>query len=251
MADAKTKKKKFVKIIAPKQFHEQVIGESPVADPRLLVGRKIKINMMSLTDDPKNQNIQINFLINNLKGESVSTEIIGYTLLPAFVRRLVRKDKKRIDDCFIAKTNDNKKIILKTFLLTLNKTTKPVLKALRKQTQELLKSNVSKKPYDELVKEIFSHRLQNETRKKLAKIYPLKQCEIRDMQLVFEKTYKEETPKQKEVKVEKPAKKEEPTERKKEPKKEEKPKEEPRTEVKEKPKEDKKEEENKNAKTNN
>ena len=249
MADAKTKKKKFVKIIAPKQFHEQVIGESLVADPRLLVGRKIKINMMSLTDDPKNQNIQINFLINNLKGESVSTEIIGYTLLPAFVRRLVRKDKKRIDDCFIAKTNDNKKIILKTFLLTLNKTTKPVLKALRKQTQELLKSNVSKKPYDELVKEIFSHRLQNETRKKLAKIYPLKQCEIRDMQLVFEKTYKEETPKQKEVKVEQPAKKEEPTEKKKEPKKEEKPKEEPKTEVKEKPKEDKKEEEN--AKTNN
>lgn len=249
MADAKTKKKKFVKIIAPRQFHEQVIGESLVADPRLLVGRKIKINMMSLTDDPKNQNIQINFLINNLKGESVSTEIIGYTLLPAFVRRLVRKDKKRIDDCFIAKTNDNKKIILKTFLLTLNKTTKPVLKALRKQTQEILSSNASKKSYDELVKEIFLHKLQNETRKKLAKIYPLKQCEIRDMQLVFEKTYKEETPKQKEVKVEKPAKKEEPTEKEKEPKKEEKAQEEPKTEVKEKPKEDKKEEEN--AKTNN
>ena len=178
MADAKTKKKKFVKIIAPRQFNEQVIGESLVADPRLLVGRKIKINMMSLTDDPRNQNIQINFLINNLKGDSVSTEIIGYTLLPAFVKRLVRKDKKRIDDRFIAKTNDNKKIILKTFLLTLNKTTKPVLKALRKQTQELLKSNVSKKSYDELVKEIFLHRLQNEIRKKLAKIYPLKQLHI-------------------------------------------------------------------------
>lgn len=244
MADAKTKKKKFVKIIAPRQFNEQVIGESLVADPRLLVGRKIKINMMSLTDDPRNQNIQINFLINNLKGDSVSTEIIGYTLLPAFVKRLVRKDKKRIDDRFIAKTNDNKKIILKTFLLTLNKTTKPVLKALRKQTQELLKSNVSKKSYDELVKEIFLHRLQNEIRKKLAKIYPLKQCEIRDMQLVFEKTYDEETSKQKEAKVEKPAKKEEPIERKKEPKKEEKPKEEPKTELKEKPEEDKKEEEN-------
>lgn len=249
MADAKTKKKKFVKIIAPRQFNEQVIGESLVADPRLLVGRKIKINMMSLTDDPRNQNIQINFLINNLKGDSVSTEIIGYTLLPAFVKRLVRKDKKRIDDRFIAKTNDNKKIILKTFLLTLNKTTKSVLKALRKQTQELLKSNVSKKSYDELVKEIFLHRLQNETRKKLAKIYPLKQCEIRDMQLVFEKTYDEETSKQKEAKVEKPAKKEEPIERKKEPKKEEKPKEEPKTELKEKPEEDKKEEEN--TKTNN
>lgn len=249
MADAKTKKKKFVKIIAPRQFNEQVIGESLVADPRLLVGRKIKINMMSLTDDPRNQNIQINFLINNLKGDSVSTEIIGYTLLPAFVKRLVRKDKKRIDDRFIAKTNDNKKIILKTFLLTLNKTTKPVLKALRKQTQELLKSNVSKKSYDELVKEIFLHRLQNEIRKKLAKIYPLKQCEIRDMQLVFEKTYDEETSKQKEAKVEKPAKKEEPIERKKEPKKEEKPKEEPKTELKEKPEEDKKEEEN--TKTNN
>ncbi|TKJ17880.1 hypothetical protein CEE44_05155 [Candidatus Woesearchaeota archaeon B3_Woes] len=246
MADVKSKKKKFVQIIAPRQFHEQVIGESLVADPRLLLGRKIKVNMMSLTDNPKNQNIQIKFHINNLKGENVSAEIIGFTLLPAFVKRLVRKDKKRVDDCFKAQTSDNKKLTLKTFLLTLNKTSKSVLKALRKQTQETLKDKVSKISYDELLKELFSHQLQNETRKKLGKVYPLRQCEIRDLQVISEKKHDDEE----QVKVEKPAQKQE----EKTPKKEEKPKEETKAEKKEakpeeKPKEKPKEE--KNAKTDN
>ena len=108
MAEVKVKKKNFVKIVAPKQFNEQIIGETPVSDARLLIGRKMKINLMSLTNDPKKQNIQVKFNMANLKGDSVGTEIVGYTLVPAFVKRLVRKDKVRIDDCFTAKTASTK-----------------------------------------------------------------------------------------------------------------------------------------------
>jgi small subunit ribosomal protein S3Ae len=180
----KIKKKKFVKIISPKQFNENIIGESIVADPRLLIGRRITANMMSLTDNPKNQNIQIKFKITELKGESVKTEMVGYTLLPAFVRRLVRKEKDRVDDCFKAKTSDNKNLKIKIFHLTLNKTTKSVLTALRKSTQDSIKNTVSKMSYDALMNDIISHKLQNGLRKELAKIYPLKQCEIRSIEIV-------------------------------------------------------------------
>jgi ribosomal protein S3AE len=224
----KVKKKKFVKIIAPRQFNERVIGESVIGDARSLIGRKLKINMMSLTDNPKNQNVQIKFKITDLKGESVKTEIVGYTLLPAFVKRLVRKEKKRVDDCFYAKTNDGKDLKVKTFLLTLNKTTKSVLTALRKATQESIKTSISKMSYDALMNELIMHKLQNTLRRELAKVYPLKQCEVRDIQLIESKKKEEEAPKKK-VKIEAPkveekkseVKKEVVEEKKEEPKKEE------------------------------
>ena len=186
MAEAKVKKKNFVKIISSKQFNEQIIGESLVEDSRLLIGRNIRVNMMSLTNDPKNQNVQLKFKINSLKGDSVGTEFIGYTLLPSFIKRLVRKDKKRVDDCFTTKTSDNRDIIIKTFMLTLNKTTKSVLAALRKSTRETLKIKINGLSFEQLMNEIIPHRLQSEMRKKLSKIYPLKQCEVRDLQVKSE-----------------------------------------------------------------
>tara|TARA_Y100000310_G_C20634086_1_gene790259 strand:+ start:87 stop:806 length:720 start_codon:yes stop_codon:yes gene_type:complete len=184
MAEIKSKKKTFVKILAPKQFNNQVVGESLVLDPRVLLERKIKMNMMSLTNDPKNQNVQIKFKITALKGDSVETEIIGYKLLPAFVKRLVRKDKRRVDDCFILKTKDDKKVVVKMFLLTLNGTSKSVAKNLRRTVMNSLALKVSKLSFEAFMGELVGHRIQNSLRGELAKVYPLKQCEIRSLEVI-------------------------------------------------------------------
>jgi ribosomal protein S3AE len=184
MAEIKSKKKTFVKILAPKQFNNQVIGESLVLDPRVLLERKIKMNMMSLTNDPKNQNVQVKFKIVALKGDAVETEIIGYRLLPAFVKRLVRKDKRRVDDCFILKTKDDKVVVAKMFLLTLNGTSKSIAKNLRRTVMNSLALKVSKLSFEAFMGELVGHRIQNSLRGELAKVYPLKQCEIRSLEVI-------------------------------------------------------------------
>ena len=200
---------------------------------------------MSLTNNPKNQNIQVSLKISGLKGESVLTEIIGYTLLPTFVKRLVRKDKTRIDDSFIVKTNDNKNLKVKMFFLTLNKTSKSVATALRKACQESLKNKVSKMDSGSFFNDVTSHKLQSILRKELGKVYPLKQCEVRDMNIIEEKK-EEDSKKTKPVEKKTETKKTET----KEDKKEEKPKAE---EKKVEPKEEKpkKEEKKEDAKTDN
>jgi ribosomal protein S3AE len=184
MAEIKSKKKVFVKILAPKQFNNQVIGESLVLDPRVLLERKVKMNMMSLTNDPKSQNVQVKFKITGLKGDSVETEIIGYKLLPAFVKRLVRKDKRRVDDCFLLKTKDNKVVVVKMFLLTLNSTSKSVATNLRRTVMNSLALKVSKLSFESFMVDLVTHRIQNTLRGELAKIYPLKQCEVRSLEVV-------------------------------------------------------------------
>lgn len=191
--ETKVKKKIFVQIIAPKEFQEQIIGETPVTEARMLLGRKMSVNMMSFTNDPKDQNVQLKFNINTLKNAtSVGTEIISATLSPAFVRRLVRKEKCRVDDCFIVKTVDNKNVAVKPFLLTINIVTNSVLTSLRKKMQELVRNEAAKLNFESLLFEVLSHKLQEKTRKDLNKIYPLKQCEIRDFQLLAESKKKTE-----------------------------------------------------------
>jgi ribosomal protein S3AE len=195
--ETKIKKKIFVRIVAPKMFQEQVIGESPVTESRLLLGRMINVNMMSMTNDPKDQNLQLKFIINSLNGnDAVGTELMGFTLSPAFVRRLVRKEKRRVDDCFTVKTADNKNVIIKPFLLTINIVSNSILTSLRKKAYEIVKNTALPLSYEGLVTEVLSHKLQDKMRKDLNKVYPLKHCEIRDFQLVVETKKKTESEKE-------------------------------------------------------
>ncbi len=185
MAESKKKgkKKRFVQVLAPKMFSSQVIGESPVLEPNALLGRKIKVNLMGLTNNPKNQNIQVNLAITSLQGERVGTEITGYTLLPTFVKRMVRKGKRRVDDTFTLATKDGHKIKISPFMITLNATSNSVLTALRNAAHESLKNKVATLSYEAVFNDIVQRKLQSELRRELNKVYPLRQCEIRSIQL--------------------------------------------------------------------
>jgi small subunit ribosomal protein S3Ae len=148
---------------------------------------------MTITNDPKDQNIQIKFNINELKGaDSVGTELLSATLLPAYIRRLVRKEKSRIDNCFTVKTQDNKNVVIKTFFITINIVTNSILTSLRKKSQEFIRNEVAKMNFDNLVIEVLSHKLQDRARKELNKVYPLKQCEVREIKLALESKKKNE-----------------------------------------------------------
>lgn len=183
--ETKIKKKIFVKIIAPKQFHEQIVGETTVTDSRLLIGRKVTVNMMTLTNNPKDQNAQVKFVMTTLRGnDSVNTELESYALLPAYIRKLIRKEKMRVDSSFVVKTADNKSVRIKPFFLTIGKTKNSVLTALRRKSQELLKLHINKASSNDVVIEILSRKLQDKLRKDLAKVYPLKYCEIREFKFV-------------------------------------------------------------------
>jgi len=200
--DTKIKKKIFVQILAPKLMREEVFGETPVTDPRSLLGKNMRINLMGITGDPKDQNIEVKLNINSLKGDSVGTELIGCSLLPAYIRKMVRKEKRRADDCFDMKTADNKPIRIKIFMLTIHMTSNSVLTSLRKKIRDLLKLDVEKLSFEALATEILNHKIQDKLRKDLAKIYPLKSCEIKSLEILKEDKKGSEELKVEEVKPE-------------------------------------------------
>ena len=196
----KIKKKKWVSIVAPKQFGEDALGESYTASPSSLVGRTLSINLMALTNDVKQQNTNIKFLITGVEGDRAATEVISYSIATSSIRRLVRKSRVRIDMSFVCFTADKKRVRVKPFLLITTSTKGSAASALRKQAAEIVTNEISKTNYDDLIRDLIVHKLQKGLRDQLKKIFPLRACEIRELSIEKEKKPVENKPKRAEGK---------------------------------------------------
>ena len=140
----KAKKKFWFQVVAPKMFGGQVIGESYVSDAKLMKGKNLTVNLRALTDEIKNQNIKISFIIDDVKDNRANCSIIGYNLLPSAVKRMVSKGRVRVDEFVVCKTSDNINIRAKIVLVTINVTSNSVMTHMRKKVRELLLEKISK-----------------------------------------------------------------------------------------------------------
>jgi len=100
MAKAKIGKKEWYPILAPKIFQNVVLGETHVYEPEQMVGKCLTKNLMSLTNDVKRQNININFKVVNVQNGKGLTDIIGYYMVQSSIKRLIRKNIEKISMSF-------------------------------------------------------------------------------------------------------------------------------------------------------
>ncbi|MBW2977331.1 hypothetical protein KY331_00650 [Candidatus Woesearchaeota archaeon] len=243
-AGKKVRKKQWFQIVAPKLFNNQPIGEVFLYDAADAVGRYVNVNLMNLTRDVRRQNIKIKFVINRVSDNIAHTDIAGYEMIPASIKRMVRRGKSKIEISLVVETADRKKVRIKPILITRFLVKSSVSIGLRKKAEEIIDKNFRKTPYAALVQEIVAHKFQSNLKRSLSKIYPLRVCEIKNMSIekeakakglsaeIIKKEIEAKEVKEKAEEKEK-IKKEEKTEEKK-PKKEVKAEEEKKEEAKEK-----------------
>ena len=246
----KIKKKNWHTILAPKIFRNVVLGETLIAESKSALNKTITQNLTNLTYDIKKQNVNIKFIVDKVEGNKAYTSIIGYSMIPASIKRLTRRRSKKIELSFVCTTSDNKKIRVKPLIFARSLTKGSVTSKLNKTIIEYLTRTISKMTFDNLINDLINHKLQSSLRERLKKIYPLRIVEIKSMEIEKEKKPLEEKKvekieEKKEIKEEKVEKKEEVKEKPKVEKKEEKVKEE---EEKKEKKEEKKEEPKKEEK---
>jgi len=177
--------------MAPPIFRAEVLGESYVEDPKELMEKSLSINLMTLTNDVKKQNINMRFMINRTEKDKVFCSVTGIGIIPSSIRRLVRKGRKRVDMSLVARTNDGINVRLKPLLLTRKLTKGSVTKAIQKSAAEFIRQTVPKNSYEQLVQDIVSNRFQLGLKDHLKKIYPLRTCEIRQMLIEKQVTQEE------------------------------------------------------------
>ncbi len=182
----KEKKKLWYKIIAPKVFAQKEIGETYMASAESGIGRKLKANLRDLNGNIKDQNVYIGFKIEKADGNNLHTSLVSYEIIPTHIKRIVRKNINRMDDHFIFKTKDGREVILNSLMITLNKTSRSTRAVMRRQLKELFTEEIKQGSLDQFVNNLVSYKVQSAFKKKLSKIYPLKEIAIRVLKLKSE-----------------------------------------------------------------
>lgn len=207
------KRKRWYNLVAPAVFNQVLLGETPASEESAIMGRSVTINLGNLIRDIKRQNINMTFEVTKVVGSNAYTIPKKFEVIPAAIRRIVRRDKTRIDDAFECQTSDNKTVMMKPFMITIAKTRGSQNSSIRKLSRELIKMAVKSMTYDVLLQELVSMKLQRALRENIQKVYPLKNCDIRMMELkksgkvaekkeVKEEEIKQEKQETTEVKVE-------------------------------------------------
>ncbi len=178
-AAIKTRKKRWFQISAPKLFDETMLGEIPAYEPEELIGKSLAVNMMFLTNDPKKQSFRMSFRIVGVDESKTITEISEYVMLPSQVRRLVRRGKTRMDESVVLETKDGVRARFKPLALTRGVTTSSVVKSLRKKLLASFSKMVQSAPFEDVVRDIITGKLQSSIRAEMSKIHPMVIIEIR------------------------------------------------------------------------
>ena len=179
----KIKKKIWYKILASKSFGNKEIGETYLVSPEKAIGRTISVNLRELSGSPRDQNVYITFRINNVDGTTLKTSVIGYMLTPGYVKRVVRKNTNKVDDYFTLTMKTGDKIVLKSLVVTRNKTQRSTLTSLRAELKKLLTEELNKGDFATFVGNLVNRRIQSTFKKRLGKVYPLKEVAVRVLAL--------------------------------------------------------------------
>src|SRR3989344_5523445 len=178
----KEKKKKWVPILATKEFNNMEIGETYVEDPGNSVGKKVTINLMALTRDPKKQSNNITFKITEFKNNILNTEVVSISLQTAQLKRTTRKDKTKIEDSFVVDTKDNVKVRFKPILLTKAETSKSNLSGLRKLTRQIVANHSKNISYSQFINDVIFGNIQKAIRNDTKHFYPLASCTVKKVE---------------------------------------------------------------------
>ncbi|MBW2963574.1 hypothetical protein KY306_02260, partial [Candidatus Woesearchaeota archaeon] len=119
--------------------------------------------------------------------------IVGYKLTPTSIKKMVRRNNDRSDDSFVVLTSDNRKVRIKTLILTAHKTKHSNSTRLKNTMIKKLTEEVKKINFGNLVDKLISHKLQMEMKKFLTKIYPVKAFQVKFMGLERESIPGQET----------------------------------------------------------
>lgn len=176
-------KKKFFEVELP-LINEKVKLIS--YDIEQLNNRNIKQDMTRFL---RGKSLEVVFRVKVNGGKAVG-EPIKISLLPYFIRRMMRKSVSYVEDSFSAECH-NAVLRIKPFLITRKKVTREVRKALREATKKYLEEYAKEKDLNEIFSDITGSNLQKSLSLKLKKIYPLALCEIREIAV---ESLKEGTP---------------------------------------------------------
>jgi len=187
MAVKKSKSKEWFTIIAPKIFEERELGRTMVSDPQQLIGRRISLNLLELTNNFNKFYMKFTFRVARLEGNKAFTEFDSSECLQDYISRMVLRRVRRIDTVQDLKTKDGVAIRVKGLGIISRRVKSSIQKTIRSSMKDMIKNFVENSTFNELIESILGDELKNYILKEARRIYPVRNFEVRKTQVLLAK----------------------------------------------------------------
>ena len=177
------KSKEWYNIEAPVYLNRASVGNTLAGDPALLIGRNVETTVGELTNDMTKNNTKVILRINNVVGDTATTDLIGHELTTDYVRSIVKRQTSRIDANIDVKTKDGYTIRVKPTCFTIKRARSSQIKAIMEMMVEIVKKHASDSDFENFMQEAILGRLSAAIYRQAKFIYPLRRVEIRKTQV--------------------------------------------------------------------
>lgn len=172
-------KKRWISLVAPKDFNMSFLGETYVDDAEKAKGKVIEVNLMNLLHDPKKQNMVVTFEVNEVKNNQGNTILIGYEIPPAHVKRLTKRSKAKIEDSFEYFTSDKVKMQIKLIIMTKAEAHNSKLTLMRIESRKFLTDVVKKESFNNIMRNVIAGNLQRDIKSAIKKYHSISSVIVR------------------------------------------------------------------------
>ncbi len=180
----KFKKKKWLKLIAPKTFDLKEIGETPAEKTKNAVGRTVKVSIDEVTGQRKQRHITGKFRVKEVKELNAFTEITGFEINHSYLRRMIRRRMSKIQAIATATTKDGKRLRITAVAASSKKLEKRKERGIRKIINESIEKEISKKPFEQAMQELIFGITGQKLLKEAQAVSRLKKLEITKARLM-------------------------------------------------------------------
>lgn len=179
----KIKGKEWYTIVAPEFFSNKILGQTPVDDQKKLIWRKVETPMINLINDMNKYYFKAKFRVTDIKDKNATTEFAGLECLRDYVSRMVRHGIDRIDTVQELNTKDNKKIIIKSILVTNRKVRKGTEKSINEFVKAYIEKIAVNSKLDSFLTKVIDDSIKRHIVKEGSKIYPIRNFEFRKIEI--------------------------------------------------------------------
>lgn len=169
----KWRSKNWYTVYAPSYFGNRKITDTPVEDPKNLVGRVVETSLYELTGDLTKDYVSVQFQITGVDGQKAKTVFKGHHFTRDFIRAKIRRRRTLIEGFFSVKTKDGYDLMINVMVITRHKTTKIKENAIRRIIKEILEKRAKELDYGNFVNEIILEKLTADILPEVGKITPI------------------------------------------------------------------------------
>lgn len=185
MAEAERKKKikswrekVWYEVYAPPMFGGALVGETPASDPSHLVGRVFETTLGNLINDPSKSYIKLRLQITKVDGTKAYTEFDGHEMVKDYVRSLVRRRSKKVEEITPAKTADGYQMRITSMAITVGRVKSSKISTMRKMIREIVQKEAAERTFDQFVQEMVLGKLAGDIFKAIKVIHPIRRVEV-------------------------------------------------------------------------